>query len=74
MDMRKDWIRTDEEREQRRMKLLAKEAAKSNQSTEQLQYPMNFSIVVRRKQRLATATKKVPAQTVNVTRCFSSTQ
>ena len=64
MDMRKDWIRTDEERELRRLRMAAKEAAKMNQSTEQVKCLMNFSIVVRRKQRLTTAMKKVPVQKV----------
>jgi hypothetical protein len=50
--MRKDWIRTDEERELRRLKNLNKQERKTNKSSSEQQPTVNFPIVVRKKKRV----------------------
>ena len=57
VNMRKDWIRTEEERELRRLKNLTKQQRKLNKlSSEQLP-TLNFPIVARKKKRI------LPSQT-----------
>ena len=51
--MRKDWIRTDEERELRRLKNLSKQERKLNRSSSEQQPIFDFPLVVRRKKRIA---------------------
>lgn len=63
--MRKDWIRTEEECELRKLKDLAKHSNKFNKSTDRSALMMSFPIVVRKKQRLRTAVKGFIVQTVN---------
>ncbi len=50
--MRKDWIRTDEERELRQLQKLAKEQKKLNNPTNDQQSFLNFQLTVRKKKRL----------------------
>jgi len=50
--MRKDWIRTEEEIELRRLKKLAQEQKKLNQLTADEQSRLNLPIVMRKKKRL----------------------
>jgi len=50
--MRKDWIRTEEEIELRRLKKLAKEQKKLNQLTDDQRFRLNLPIVMRKKKRL----------------------
>ncbi len=50
--MRKDWIRTQEEIELRRLKKLAKEQKKLNQLTADEQSHLDLPIVMRKKKRL----------------------
>ena len=52
--MRKDWIRTEEERELRRLKNQCKQQGKNDKSTNML--ALNFPIVMRKKKRLPTVT------------------
>jgi len=50
--MRKDWIRTEEEIELRRLKKLAQEQKKLNQLTADEQSRLHLPIVMRKKKRL----------------------
>ena len=50
--MRKDWIRTDEERELRQLQKLAKEQKRLYNLTNDQQLLFNLPIVVRKKKRL----------------------
>jgi hypothetical protein len=50
--MRKDWIRTEEERKLRQLQKLVKEEKKLNKSTNDQQIVINFPIVLRKKKRL----------------------
>ncbi len=50
--MRKDWIRTDEERELRQLQKLAKEQKRLNNFTDDQQLLVNLPLVVRKKKRL----------------------
>jgi hypothetical protein len=63
--MRKDWIRTDEERELRRLRNLTKEERKLNKSFAKQQPIIDLPIVVRKKKRiLQTMTKPVTQELV----------
>ena len=64
MDMRKDWIRTDEERKLMLLRNLAKQAARSNQFTEQSQLMMDLPIVMRRRKRLRAIMRQAPTEKV----------
>jgi hypothetical protein len=50
--MRKDWIRTEEEKKLRQLQKLVKEEKKLNKSTNDQQIVINFPIVLRKKKRL----------------------
>jgi hypothetical protein len=50
--MRKEWIRTDEERQLRQLQKLAKEQRRVNRLANAPQPPLNLPIVVRKKKRL----------------------
>lgn len=52
VNMRKDWIRTDEERELRRLRDLQKQQRKMNRFTPYEQPVIHFPIVMRKKKRL----------------------
>jgi hypothetical protein len=63
--MRKDWIRTDEERELRRLRNLTKEERKLNKAFAKHQPIIDLPIVVRKKKRiLQTITKPVTQELV----------
>jgi hypothetical protein len=61
--MRKDWIRTDEEREIRQLHKIAKEQKKLNQLSNHQQSLVNLPLVVRKKKRLLI---KPNVQSVNI--------
>ncbi len=50
--MRKEWIRTDEEKEMRQLQKLAKEQRRLNGLANAQQPPLNLPLVVRKKNRL----------------------
>ncbi len=50
--MRKDWIRTDEERELRQLQKIAKEQKKLKNLTNDQQFLVNLPIVARKKKHL----------------------
>jgi hypothetical protein len=56
--MRKDWIRTEEERELRRLKNLNKEQRKLNKLSRIQQPIIDLPIVVRKKKRIIKAVKQ----------------
>jgi len=56
--MRKDWIRTEEERELRRLKNLNKEQRKLNKSSRIQQPIIDLPIVARKKKRIIKAVKQ----------------
>ncbi len=66
--MRKDWIRTDEERELRQLQKLAKEQKKLNKLPDDQQPRLNLPIVMRKKKRLFVkqAIQEVFAKPVNI--------
>ena len=51
--MRKEWIRTDEEKELRQLQKAAKAQRRLNRLANAQQPPLNLPIVVRKKKRLA---------------------
>ena len=53
--MRREWIRTDEERELRQIQKLAKEQKKLNIPTDDQQSLVNLPLVARKKKRLMLA-------------------
>ena len=66
--MRKEWIRTDEEKQMRQLQKLAKEQRKLNGSTNARQPLVNLPIVARKKKRLTVVSSKddLPVEPVNV--------
>jgi hypothetical protein len=50
--MRKDWIRTEEEKEIRQLQKLAKEQKKLNKLTNNQESALDLSIAIRKKKRL----------------------
>ncbi len=52
INMRKEWIRTDKEKELRQLQKLAKEQRRLNRLTSAQQPQLNLPIVVRKKKRL----------------------
>lgn len=68
INMRKDWIRTEEEVEMRQLQKLAKEQKKLNRLTNTDNSLVDLPIVVRKKKRLMTkpTTQDILVETVNV--------
>jgi len=66
--MRKDWIRTEEERELRQLQKLAKEQKKLNKLTDNSQTCINLPLVARKKKRLIikAVTEEFVVKPVNV--------
>jgi hypothetical protein len=63
--MRKDWIRTDEERELRKIRNLHKQQRKLNKSPSNEQPVIDLPIVIRKKKRIVHAiSKSVPQELV----------
>ncbi|CAF1107315.1 unnamed protein product [Adineta steineri] len=62
VNMRKEWIRTDEERELRLLKNLQKEQRKLNKSSADHQLMVKLPIVIRKKKRILPATAKLVSQ------------
>jgi hypothetical protein len=60
--MRKDWIRTEEERELRRLRTFQKEQKKLNKLPNDHQPILDLPIVVRKKKRVLPTAKKPVAQ------------
>jgi hypothetical protein len=62
--MRKDWIRTEEERELRRLRTLQKEQKKLNKLPTDHQPIVDLPIVVRKKKRVLPTVKKPVTQQI----------
>jgi hypothetical protein len=60
--MRKDWIRTDEERELRKLRNIQKQQRKMNKTTTNEQPIINLPIVMRKKKRIQQSTAKPVTQ------------
>jgi hypothetical protein len=74
--MRKDWIRTEEERELRRLKNLTKQQRKLNKLSSEQTPTLNFPIVARKKKRILplptqpVVTKKLVVQKIEPVNIF----
>jgi hypothetical protein len=64
--MRKDWIRTDEERELRKLRNIQKQQRKMNKTTTNEQPIINLPIVMRKKKRIQQSTAKPVTQEIVV--------
>jgi hypothetical protein len=66
--MRKDWIRTDEERELRKIRNIQKQQRKLNKSSSNEQPVIDLPIVIRKKKRIVQAISKPVSQELVVRR------